>query len=296
MSVCKDYTAEQERVELLELAGRYCVAMDFDDSDEDLEKICRIWSDSARRDNVPVLDMAREIVADTEFERLAQIEFAEFETKLNDEATTCVERRTRTAEYLGQTLEEYEKISACLYLHLEELEWLQFKTKTQGRRKDLEAWAERYEELEDRLLSMGWDYSRPPSEEVRELKKTLRTWEDALEKAVIAEKRRLERKLLVMTLKARRPAIFRLKVYMPSFRRARTRAPRSARRASFSMAASSPGGGGDSSGESDQGDPPGAHPFRTFVTPSSNCNPNQRPLRPWLGLGCCRMERGRSAW
>ena len=75
----------------------------------------------------------------------------------------------------------------------------------------------------------------------------------------------------------------------------RTRAPRSARRASFSVAASSPGGG-DSSGESDQGDPPGPHPFRTFVIPLSNCNPNQRPLRPWLGLGCCRMERGRSAW
>ena len=80
----------------------------------------------------------------------------------------------------------------------------------------------------------------------------------------------------------------------------RSRAPRSARRASFSVAASSPGGGDSSgdpdSGESGQGDPPGPHPFRTFVIPLSNCNPNQRPLRPWLGLGCCRMERGRSAW
>ena len=76
---------------------------------------------------------------------------------------------------------------------------------------------------------------------------------------------------------------------------ARSRAPRSARRASFSMAASSPGGGGDSSGESDQGDPPGPHPFRTLVTPPS-CNPNRRPSRPWPGLGSFRMERGRSAW
>ena len=73
----------------------------------------------------------------------------------------------------------------------------------------------------------------------------------------------------------------------------RTRAPRSARRASFSMAAASPGGG-DSSGESDSGDPPG--PSHPFITPPSKRNPNQRPLRPWLGLGCCRMERGRSAW
>ena len=40
----------------------------------------------------------------------------------------------------------------------------------------------------------------------------------------------------------------------------RSRAPRSARRASFSVAASSPGGG-DSSGESDQGDPPWASSF-----------------------------------
>ena len=77
----------------------------------------------------------------------------------------------------------------------------------------------------------------------------------------------------------------------------RTRAPRSQRRASFSVAASSPGGGGDSSGESDQGDPPaGPHPSRAFVTPPPNRKYNQEPLRPWPGLGCCRMERGRSAW
>lgn len=75
----------------------------------------------------------------------------------------------------------------------------------------------------------------------------------------------------------------------------RTRAPRSARRASFSMAASSPGGG-DSSGDPDSGDPPEPYLSHPFVAPPSNSNPNQRPLRPWLGLGCCRMERGRSVW
>ena len=74
----------------------------------------------------------------------------------------------------------------------------------------------------------------------------------------------------------------------------RTRAPRSARRASFSVAASSPGGG-EPSGESDQGDPPGPYPFHPFVTPPSNRNHNRRPSRPWRCLGCCCMERGRSA-
>ena len=74
----------------------------------------------------------------------------------------------------------------------------------------------------------------------------------------------------------------------------RTRAPRSARRAFFSVAASSPGGG-DSSGDPDSGDPPGPYPFRSFVTPPSNRKHNQEPSRPWLGLGCCLMERGRSA-
>lgn len=79
-----------------------------------------------------------------------------------------------------------------------------------------------------------------------------------------------------------------------------SRAPRSQRRASFSVAASSPGGGDSSgdpdSGESDQGDPPGPYPFRTFVTPPSNRKNNQEPSRPWLSLGCCCMERGRPAW
>ena len=74
----------------------------------------------------------------------------------------------------------------------------------------------------------------------------------------------------------------------------RTRAPRSARRASFSVAASSPGGG-EPSGESDQGDPPGPYPFHPFVTPPSNRNHNRRPSRPWRCLGWCCMERGRSA-
>ena len=75
----------------------------------------------------------------------------------------------------------------------------------------------------------------------------------------------------------------------------RSRAPRSARRASFSMAASRPGGG-DSSGDPDSGDPPGPYLFHPFVTPPSNRKHNQEPSRPWLGLGCCRMERGRSTW
>lgn len=74
----------------------------------------------------------------------------------------------------------------------------------------------------------------------------------------------------------------------------RTRAPRSARRASFSMAAASPGGG-DSSGDPDSGDPPEPYLSHPFVAPPSNSNPNRRPSHPWLGLGCCRMKRGRSA-
>ena len=74
----------------------------------------------------------------------------------------------------------------------------------------------------------------------------------------------------------------------------RTRAPRSARRASFSMAAASPGGG-DSSGDPDSGDPPGPHLPCPFLTPLSNNKHDQEPSRPWLGLGSFRMERGRSA-
>ena len=187
MSVCKDYTAEQERVELLELARKYHALrgiVAFDNSERELERTCLIWSElePCDRDYLSVLDWADQMVSLAESEYVAYIDFMRDKAKRDNEP-----------------------------------------------------------------------------------------------------------------LKARRPAIFRLKVYMPSFRRTRTRAPRSARRASFSMAASSPGGGGDSSGESDQGDPPGPHPSRPFVTPPS-CNPNRRPSRPWPGLGSFRMERGRSAW
>ena len=59
----------------------------------------------------------------------------------------------------------------------------------------------------------------------------------------------------------------------------RSRAPRSARRASFSVAASSPGGG-DSSGDPDSGDPPGPYLFHPFVTSPSNRKHNQEPSRP----------------
>lgn len=101
-------------------------------------------------------------------------------------------------------------------------------------------------------------------------------------------------------LQVRRLAQNKRFAFRPIFRKqntvrfTRTRAPRSARRASFSVAASSPGGG-DSSGDPDSGDPPGPYPFRSFVTPPSNRKHNQEPSRPWLGLGCCLMERGRSA-
>ena len=186
MSVCKDYTAEQERVELLELARRYHALrgiVELDDSDKGLERTCRIWSElePCDRDYLSVLDWADQMVDLAESEYLAYVDFMGDKAKRDNDP-----------------------------------------------------------------------------------------------------------------LKARRAAIFRLKVYRPSFRCAHSRAPRSARRASFSVAASSPGGG-DSSGESDQGDPPGPYSFRTFVIPPSKRNPNQRPSRPWLGLGCCLMERGRSA-
>lgn len=289
MSVCKDYTAEQERVELLELARRYHALRGLGTSEEDLEETCRIWFDNARRDNVRDLDLVKQIVADVEFD-----------AQVDAKATTCMERREMLAEYLGIPPEEYGSHLGSMELHEEELHWLQ--ARTNERNEALEAQLKQFYEYLERLfyareaIESGKDAPGEWGDLVSQLDLQLDILGDSLEKAVIVEKQRLERKLQRMTLKARRPAVFRLKVYRPSFRRARTRAPRSARRASFSMAASSPGGGGDSSGESDQGDPPGPHPFRTFVTPSSNCNPNQRPLRPWLGLGCCRMERGRSAW
>ena len=182
MSVCKDYTAEREQVELLELARRYHAVrgiVAFDDSDKDLERTCRIWRglEPCDRDYLDVLEWATQMVDIVESEYLAYGDFMRLKAERDNKA-----------------------------------------------------------------------------------------------------------------LKARKPAIFRLKVYVPSSRRACLRAPRSARRASFSMAAASPGGGGDSSGESDQGDPPGPHSFRPFIIPPSKHNPNQRPLRPWLGLGCFYME------
>lgn len=218
-----------------------------------------------------------------------QGELLELEAKIDAEAKNCRERREMLAEYLGVSLEEYMSRYGDLELHEEELHWLQSRVKEGNR--DLDIQLERFTEY----LRRSFKAQKTIEDEISD--SDLDRLGTRLEEAVIAEKRRLERKLHLMTLKARRPAIFRLKVCMPSFRRAHTRAPRSQRRASFSVAASS-SGGGDSSGESDQGDPPGPHPFRTFVAPPSNRNHNRRHPRPWPGLGCCCcccMERGRSA-
>ena len=286
MSVCKDYTAERGQWELLELAQRFRTARGLGTSDEELEETCRIWCGDAWRDNVRNLDLVKQIVAD-----------AEFDAQVDAKATTCRERREMLAGYLGVSLEEYESDHGSLDLHEEELHWLQSRTKEEN--KELDIQLERFNGYLEHsfnareAIKNGEDASEELADLVSSLDSGLDVLGDALEKAVIAEKRRLERKLHLMALKARRPAIFRLKVYVPSFRCARSRAPRSARRTSFSMAAASPGGG-DSSGDPDSGDPPAPYPFRISVVPPSNSNPNRRPSHPWLGLGCCRMERGRS--
>ena len=288
MSVCKDYTAEQERVELLELARRACAMFGCDDSPENLEWVLEGWHLFASCHDVSVLEAGKKAL--TEFE---------IADKINAEATTCRERRKMLAARMNLSLEEYEEDFEAWGFHEDEVFWLQERTGEEN--AVLNSKLRQQRDVGEELLVAIEELKamNNPTSEMVERVAVLQERYDALvdknHKAIARERRRLERKLLVMTLKARRPAAFRLKVYMPSFRRAHTRAPRSARRASFSVAASSPGGG-ESSGESDQGDPPGPHPFRTFVTPPSNLNHNQRPLRPWLGLGCCRMERGRSAW
>lgn len=217
-----------------------------------------------------------------------QGELLELEAKIDAKAMTCRERREMLAEYLGVSPEEYAGRYGDLELHEEELQWLQSRVKEEN--KDLDIQLEQF----NKYLRRSFNTQEAIEDEDQISDSDLDKLGTRLEEIVIAEKRRLERKLLLMTLKARRPAIFRLKAYMPSFRRARSRAPRSARRASFSVAASSPGGG-DSSGDPDSGDPPGPYPFRISVVPPSNRKHNQEPSRPWLGLGCCRMERGRSA-
>lgn len=286
MSLCKDYTAEWEQGELLELARRYHTMLGWGYSPEDLNWILLCWRLLASHDNVSVLDAGRRAIANFEH-------YSKLKAEINAEATTCQERRRMWAERLGISLEDYEAeyknlyIDGALELHKEELRWLQAKVKEGN--KELDTHLEQL--CEYRLQS----FDTSIEDEDKFSDSDLDGLKGRLEEAVIAEKQRLERKLQHMRLKARKPAAFRLKVYVPSSRRARTRAPRSARRASFSMAAASPGGGGDSSGESDQGDPPGPHLHCPFLTPSPYSKHNQEPSRPWLGLGSFRMERGRSA-
>ena len=83
MSVCKDYTAEQERVELLELARRACAMFGCDDSPENLEWALEGWCLFASCHDVSVLEAGKKAL--TEFE---------IADKINAEATTCRERRT----------------------------------------------------------------------------------------------------------------------------------------------------------------------------------------------------------
>lgn len=66
----------------------------------------------------------------------------------------------------------------------------------------------------------------------------------------------------------------------------RARAHRSPRRASFAVTS---GSSGDSSGDPDQGDPPGPSPFALpFILIQIQ---SYRTSLPWLILGCCRMGR-----
>ena len=284
MSVYKDYTAERGQGELLELVRRYHVFKGLEVTDEALKETFRRWRDYVG------------IFFDGSLWEYAQkkVEDAECLAKIDVEALTCEGRRRAIASCLGEPLEDYTDPLSVLGLYQEDLRWLQARTGEEDNEliKD-------FESLQSAALQILFEGLMSQSqEELDQVNKLERKFDLILVHAhrlMLKEKQRLERKLLVMTLKARKPAIFRLKVYVPSFRRAHSRSPRSARRASFSVAASSPGGG-DSSGDPDSGDPPGPYPFRIFVTPPSNSNPNRRPSRPWLGLGCCRMERGRSAW
>ena len=185
--------------------------------------------------------------------------FAEidFENKVNAEATTCRERRKALAARMDFSLEEYEEDFEAWGLHEDELCWLQERTGEKNAVLDLKIHQQQVceEELLDAINAL--EAMSDPTPEAVENVALLQERCDALagenHKAIARESQRLERKLLLMTLKARKPAIFRpyLKARTPSFRR-----PRAPRRSRHSIAIASRGGGDDGGGgDSDQSDP-----------------------------------------
>lgn len=284
MNISRNVVTEQEQRELIELARKACAMFGRDDSPESLEWVLGGWRIAARIDGVSVLDAGKETFAEIESE-----------DKVNAEATTCRERRKALAARMDFSLEEYEEDFEAWGLHEDELFWLQERTGEKNAVLDLKI--HQQQEYEEELLDAinALEAMNDPTPEAVEHVALLQERCDALagenHKAIARESQRLERKLLLMTLKARKPAIFRpyLKARTPSFRR-----PRAPRRSRRSAAVASRGGGDDGGGgDSDQSAPPRPRllPVLGTVTlfPVQSCNAKTpwRRRRP----GPCRMAR-----
>ncbi|NLL36544.1 MAG: hypothetical protein GX256_03355 [Fretibacterium sp.] len=292
----QNYTTKQEQEEVLELARKLnslylARGMEIIHSEE---KVFLIWRNIAQVFDKPLLDVAKEDVED-----------AEFEAELNAKAMTCAERRERKAAHMGVSLEKYEGLFKhdILLLRREELSWLQ--SRTGERNKTLDKRIEQHTQSRGEwLCAKGMLKEEVPTQEqiayVDALEKEVEALGDDVEKDIIAEVQRLENKLQLRELLKKRASTRKARTPRPvPFRRcdrARARAPRSVRRASFSMAGSSPGGG-DDSGESDSGDPPGSKKhlplsvLSSVTSPSNNnhCNHSLFCLSSWLVPGSCRM-------
>ena len=219
-----------------------------------------------------------------------KVEEAEFLAKIDAEALTCEGRRRAIALCLGEPSEDYTDPLSVLGLYQEDLRWLQVRTGEEDNEliKDFES----LQSAAIQILCGGlMSQSRGEQDQVNKLERKFDLILAKAHQLMLKEKQRLERKLLLMTLKARKPAIFRpyLKARTPSFRR-----PRAPRRSRRSAAVASRGGGDDGGGgDSDQSAPPRPRllPVLGTVTlfPVQSCNAKTpwRRRRP----GPCRMAR-----
>lgn len=281
MNECKHYTPEEERAEVYKLAREYC-AMVGEETPGKIEATYQIWCGVARLSQVSVLEEAKGIMNDFRLE-----------VEADEESTTLMERRKRHAAICDMSLEEYEEACGAFDLHLEDLEWLQ--TKTGEKNKKLSAiieqfnetsnqWANAYDfidqEKENGISQDRVEALNASKKELEALENKLNNQGNLIEKAIITEKRRLQHKLLLINLEARYPNV-RIKInrIRKNFR-TRTRAYRSPRKASSSVASSS-------SGDSDPDQPEPPSPQHTLL----NSQPNRTPS-PWLSLGCCCIVWG----
>lgn len=280
MNISRNVVTEQEQRELIELARRYHVLKGLEVTNEALKETFRQWRDYAG------------IFFDGSLWEYVQkkVEEAEFLAKIDAEALTCEGRRRAIALCLGEPSEDYTDPLSVLGLYQEDLRWLQVRTGEEDNEliKDFES----LQSAAIQILCRGlMSQSRGEQDQVNKLERKFDLILAKAHQLMLKEKQRLERKLLIMHIKARKPAIFRpyLKARTPSFRR-----PRAPRRSSRSAAVASRGGGDDGGGgDPDQSAPPRPRllPVLGIVTLSLLHSHNSKA--PWRRRrpGTCRMAR-----